>query len=40
MLETEEEIRRNREACDRRDLRLREKRREKAHQGRQDLGAG
>ena len=33
MLETEEEIRRNREACDRRELRLKEKRREKAHQG-------
>ena len=40
MLETEEEIRRNREACDRRELRLTEKKREKAHQGRQDLGAG
>ena len=33
MLEPEEEIRRNREACDRRELRLTEKRREKAHQG-------
>ncbi|MBL7218377.1 MAG: acyl-CoA thioesterase [Desulfobacteraceae bacterium] len=33
IFETEEEIRRNREACDRRDLRLTEKRREKAHQG-------
>jgi uncharacterized protein (TIGR00369 family) len=40
MLETEEEMRRNREACDRRELRLKEKRREKAHQGRQDLSAG
>ena len=38
MLETEEEIRRNREACDRRDLRLREKRREKVHQGRAHHG--
>ena len=34
ILETEEEIRRNREACDRRDLRLAEKRKEKARQGR------
>ena len=34
ILETEEEVRRNREASDRRDLRLTEKRREKAHQGR------
>lgn len=34
IFETEEEIRRNREACDRRDLRLTEKKREKAHQGR------
>lgn len=34
ILETEEEIRRNQEACDRRDLRLAEKRKEKAHQGR------
>lgn len=33
ILETEEEIRRNQEACDRRDLRLAEKRKEKAHQG-------
>ena len=33
ILETEEEIRRNREACDRRDLRLAEKKQEKAHQG-------
>jgi len=33
IFETEEEIRRNREACDRRDLRLTEKKREKAHQG-------
>ncbi len=32
ILETEEEIRRNREACDRRDLRLAEKKQEKAHQ--------
>ena len=32
ILETEEEKRRNREACDRRDLRLAEKRKEKAHQ--------
>ena len=39
MLETEEEIRRNREACDRRDLRLKEKRREKAHQGRAHHGS-
>lgn len=34
ILETEEEKRRNQEACDRRDLRLAEKRKEKAHQGR------
>jgi len=34
ILETEEEIRRNREASERRDLRLAEKRKEKAHQDR------
>jgi len=34
ILETEEEIRRNREACDRRDLRLAEKRKEKVDQDR------
>jgi uncharacterized protein (TIGR00369 family) len=39
MLETEEEIRRNREARDRRELRLTEKRREKAHQGRAHHGS-
>ena len=33
ILETEEEIRRNREARDRRELRLAEKKKEKAHQG-------
>jgi uncharacterized protein (TIGR00369 family) len=39
ILETKEEIRRNREACDRRELRLTEKRREKAHQGRAHHGS-
>jgi uncharacterized protein (TIGR00369 family) len=39
ILETKEEIRRNREARDRRELRLTEKRREKAHQGRAHHGS-
>lgn len=38
IVETEEEKRRNQEAGDRRDLRLAEKRKEKAHQGRAGRG--